>query len=322
MMTRFTHHAVTSFVILSLCAAVGHAQERGGLRDRIELKTDIAYAGTENPKQRLDLLLPRERVGEGPLPVVAFVHGGGWRNGDKRVGIGRLAPLVSTGRFAGVSIGYRLSGEATWPAQIHDCKAAIRWIRANAEKHGLDGEKIAVWGTSAGGHLVAMLGTTGDVKELEGELGPNLGHSSRVTCVVDYFGPTDFLTMNDHPSRIDHDAANSPESLLIGGPIQRNQEKAKAAAPLTYVTKDDAPHLVAHGSEDPLVPFPQSEALAKSLVAAGVECTLIRMEGGGHGFKNEELDRRVRAFLDRHLHGMKVEVSSKPIAVEARRRRP
>ncbi len=317
-----TRLALAAAAVAALAISTDPASaQSGGFRDKFDLQTDVPYAGTDNPRQRLDLLLPKTRTSKGPLPVVAFVHGGGWRNGDKRTGIGRLAKLVATGRYAGVSIGYRLSGEAVWPAQIHDCKAAVRWIRANAEKHGLDGDRIAVWGTSAGGHLVAMLGTTGDVESLEGTLGPHLDQSSRVTCVVDYFGPTDFLTMNDHPGRIDHDADNSPESLLVGGAIQQNKEKARAAAPLTYVTKDDAPILVAHGSEDPLVPFPQSAVFAKALKAAGVDCTLIRIENGGHGFRSEELDRRVAAFLGNHLHGEKNTVSAEPITVEPRRRR-
>ena len=111
----------------------------------------------------------------------------------------RVVGLVQTGRYIGVSIGYRLTGEAIWPAQIHDCKAAIRWLRGNAKKHEMDPVKIAVWGSSAGGHLGSMLGSTGGVKRLEGKLGEHLGQTSRVTAVVNYYGPSALLQMDDHP---------------------------------------------------------------------------------------------------------------------------
>ena len=137
-------------------------------------------------------------------------------------------PLVAKG-YAVASINYRLSQHAVFPAQIEDCKAAIRWLRANAAKYHLDPDHIGVWGASAGGHLVALLGTTGGVKELEGN-GGNLDQSSRVQCVVDWFGPTDLTTMGG-----EHDKPDSPVARLIGGPVQENKEKARKASPLTYV---------------------------------------------------------------------------------------
>ena len=159
--------------------------------ESIKAELDIPYAGTDNPRQRLDLYVPKIPKADKPLPVVVFIHGGGWQAGDKRGGFGTVRPLVMTGEYAGVSVGYRLTGEAIWPAQIHDCKAAIRWLRANASKYNLDPVQIAVTGNSAGGHLVAMLGTSGDVPELEGTLGEYLKESSRVACVVDQDGPTE-----------------------------------------------------------------------------------------------------------------------------------
>ena len=167
------------------------------------------------------------------------------------------------------SINYRLSQHAIFPAQIEDCKAAIRWLRANAAKYHLDADRIGVWGASAGGHLVAMLGTTGSVKELEGK-GGNLDQSSRVQCVVDWFGPSDLPTMGGS-----HDDPGSPESRLIGGPVQENKEKARKASPLTYVSKDSAPFLIMHGDQDNVVPPGQSELLAEALKKAGVEVTLV-----------------------------------------------
>jgi len=289
----------------------------------VKITRDIPYAGTKNPRQMLDLLLPAKPATDKPLPVIVFIHGGAWRAGNKSAGIGRVAPYVAGGHYAGVSVGYRLTSEAIWPAQIHDCKAAIRWIRAHAKTHHLDGEKIGVWGTSAGGHLVAMLGTSGGVKAMDGTLGPHAGLPSRVACVVDCFGPTDFTQMDAHRppgARMTHDAADSPESKLIGGPVQANKDKAAAASPLTYVSKDDPPFLIAHGTADPLVPFHQSQLLDAALRNAGLKPVFIHVVGAGHGFGEAEFTTRVRTFFDKHLRGRNVEVSSAPIKQERRRR--
>jgi len=269
----------------------------------VKVLRDISYAGTDNPRQMLDLVLPNKRVGKEPLPIIAFIHGGGWRNGNKSSGINRVAGLVQTGRYVGVSIGYRLTGEAIWPAQIHDCKAAIRWLRGNAKKHGMDPDKIAVWGTSAGGHLVSMLGSTGGVMELEGKLGKHLGQSSRVTAVVNYYGPSALLQMDDHPGKMKHNDPNSPESLLVGAPIQKAKQKTRQASPLTHVSADDAPHLHVHGTKDPLVPFHQSQIYHGALKKADVESTLITVKDGGHNAPRNVGENQVRLFLRRHLYG-------------------
>lgn len=291
---------------ISLKEHVGFLQ--GGKRQPrlprgVRLVADLDYVGDGNPRHRLDLLVPTRRSTRKPLPVLAYVHGGGWQNGDKSHGLSRVAGFVSGGRYIGVSIGYRLTGEAKWPAQIHDCKAAIRWLKANARTHGIDPDRIAVYGTSAGGHLVAMLGVSGGVKDLEGRLGPHPGTDSRVAAVIDFFGPTDFLKMNDFPGRIDHDAANSPESKLVGGEIQKHPERCRHASPLTYVTSGDAPFLVVHGTNDRLVVFNQSELLRAALKQAKVPVTLVTVTGGGHGVGGPVLDERIRAFLEHRFHG-------------------
>lgn len=276
--------------------------------DKVVVTSDQPYAGNDNPRQALDLYLPKKRSTDKALPVIAFIHGGAWRAGDKRSGLRRLTPFIASGDYAGVSIGYRLTNEAQWPSQIHDCKAAIRWIRANAKKYNLDPEKIAVWGTSAGGHLVAMLGTSGGVKELEGKIGKHLDQSSRVDVVVNFFGPAEMLTMGDHPSTMDHNAPDSPESLLIGGPILENKEKARSASPITHVTKDDAPILNVHGTADPLVPYPQSVDFNKRLVEAGVASNLITITDGGHGNfgkATEKVNQSVSEFFAKHLRSEK-----------------
>jgi acetyl esterase/lipase len=279
----------------------------GPARGEVKVEQDIPYAGTKNPRQTLDLLLPRTPKGDKPLPVVVNIHGGAWMSGDKSQGVGQIMPLVASGDYAGVTINYRLSAEATWPAQVFDCKAAIRWVRGNAAKYHLDPDRIGVIGGSAGGHLVAMLGTSGGVEALEGDLGPFKGLSSKVRCVVDEYGPSELATMGDSPSSLDHNGPNSPESKLLGGPILKNQEKAKEASPISYVSKDDPPFLIIHGDKDMTVPFAQSERLTKALKASGVDVLFIKVEGGGHGgFRNPELPRRARQFFDKHLRDQAV----------------
>ena len=288
--------------------------------DAVKHLADVKYAGTDNARQTLDLLLPKSRAAEQPpLPVIVFIHGGGWRGGHKNTGLHRVLPFVSTGDYAGVSVGYRLTNEAQWPEQIYDCKAAIRWVRANAKQYNLDPERIAVWGSSAGGHLVAMLGTSGDVEHLEGKLGPHAGVSSRVACVVDWFGPADFTKMGKSKA-IDHNAPNAPEALLLGGPIPQQLDKAKDASPQTYVSKDDPPFLIMHGDKDPIVPYQQSVGLDQALDAVGVDSALVTVKGAGHGFGGEAVKTLVETFLAKHLLGKDSE-AIKDTAIDSTRPR-
>jgi len=284
---------------------------------RIQLERDIAYAGTDNPRQTLDLYLPENRKEDAKLPVIVFIHGGGWQNGDKNGGSRRIAEYLNEGEYAGVSVGYRLTDQGSWPMQIHDCKAAIRWIRGNADKYGLDADHIGVFGPSAGGHLVAMLGVSGDVDELEGDLGEYVDQSSAVHCVIDHYGPTDISAMGGW-----HDRPNSPEAKLIGGTVPDHPEKAKAASPVTYVTANDPPFLIIHGTADPVVPYDQSERLYAALLKAGVDATLIPVTDGGHGgFSSPEVSARMRTFFDKHLRGIDGDISDEPIAQPQRRGR-
>jgi len=286
----------------------------GGSPEGVKKLADLDYAATGNPRQMLDLYLPEKPVGEDPLPVVVFIHGGGWQSGEKSGGGGKVGQLVASGKYAGASIGYRLSGEAQWPSQIHDCKAAIRWIKAHAAEYGLDPERIAVWGTSAGGHLVAMLGVSNGVEGLEGTIGDHLDQSGKVRCVLDFFGPTEMLTMGDHASTLDHNAPTSPESKLIGGTLQEHPDLARNASPIEHVTADDAPHLIVHGSEDPMVPYPQSVDYEKRLEAAGVPVTFITVEGGGHGKGfGKSVDEAVASYLGKHLLGEGEEISDRTV---------
>lgn len=269
------------------------------LPDGFVAHRDLEYAKVGEQSLLLDVYAPK--AAKKSLPLVVWVHGGAWRAGSKD----RCPALRLLGKgYVVASINYRLSQEAIFPAQIEDCKAAIRWLRANSVKFHIDPDRIGVWGSSAGGHLVALLGTTGDVRELEGQ-GGSARFSSRVQAVVDFFGPTDFLQMDAHAlesAPFKHDAANSPESKLVGGAIQENKEKVARANPITYVSKDDPPFLIVHGDKDPLVPIHQSELLDQALRLKGVATMFKTVEGAGHGFgQNAEVNELVDIFFDRHL---------------------
>lgn len=260
---------------------------------------DLPYADSNNPRQELDLILPKGTDENSSKPLVVWIHGGGWKSGNRKSGMraDRLLKVVESGKFIGASISYRLSGESKWPAQIYDCKAAIRWLRANASKFGIDSNKIAVWGSSAGGHLATMLGVTGGVKKLEGEIGSYEVQSSRIQAVINYYGPSSFLTMDDFPSKIDHNHPRSPESLLVGAPIQKRKKRARLASPVNYVTFDDCPHLLFHGKEDQLVPYNQSVILSRSLDRQKVPNALVSVHPGSHGMPPSFTDRFVLPFL-------------------------
>ncbi len=265
----------------------------------IKAHRDLVYARVASKELRLDVYAPE--YSEKKLPLLVWIHGGAWRSGDK--GKCPAIRFLSQG-YVVASINYRLSHVATYPAQIEDCKAAIRWLRANAERFHIDSQRVGVWGSSAGGHLVALLGTSGGVASLEGKSG-NLRQSSRVQAVCDFYGPTDFLQMDAHKlptSSFLHDIADSPESKLVGGPIQEYPSRVAAANPITYVTPDDPPFLIVHGDVDPLVPMHQSELLNAALKAKNVETQLHIIKGAGHGFKNAPgIDKLVDAFFRQHL---------------------
>lgn len=274
----------------------------------VKVLRDVPYAATDNPRQQLDIYLPAKTHSEKLLPVVVYIHGGGWHKGDKAGGYRKLGALVESGDYAGVSVGYRLSHEAIWPAQIHDCKAAIRWLRANAAKYQFDPDRIGVVGTSAGGHLVAMLGTSGDVSALEGSLGEHTKVSSRVSCVVDFFGPSDLLTLGGF-----HNSDKSPGADLLGGAIPEKKDAAREASPITYVSKDDPPFLMIHGTNDAVVPFQQSEVLKAALEKEHVSALLVPVTRGGHGVSGDEATARMKQFFDKHFLGKEVTVNEEPI---------
>jgi acetyl esterase/lipase len=290
----------TLFVLTaSLARAADEPQKRRTAPQGMDAHLDIEYAKPDNTPLRLDLYLPKNI--KGSVPVIIAIHGGGWTGGDKR-GVPVIG-MVRNG-YAVASINYRFSQQAIFPAQIEDCKAAVRWVRAHAAEYHIDPDRIGAWGDSAGGHLVALLATTAEVKKLEGDEG-NPGVSSRVQAVCDWYGPTDLVTIasQEGPDAVLHpDTPDSPVSKLLGGPAPENKEKAEAASPITYVSKEAAPILIMHGDKDPLVPLAQSEEFRDALKKAGAEVELYVVKGAGHGFPNDpKLVKKLIDFFDEHL---------------------
>ena len=272
-----------------------------------DLHTDVPY-GTSGD-HLLDLLVPRNAAS--PLPVVVWIHGGGWQSGDKR---NREQPerLVCRG-YAVASINYRLSNTATFPAQIHDVKAAIRFLRANAAAYNLDPARMAAMGSSAGGHLAALAGTSGGVDELE-ELSQGHGAaSSRVQAVVDWYGPTRLVDMDAQllaqgcpAGSAHHGESDSAESRLLGCTLASPAcaDAARRADPATYVTAGDPPMLLLHGTEDCVSPVGQSQLLAEALTAAQSCAILRKVQGAAHGgpaWLSPETQDTTAEFLDRVL---------------------
>jgi acetyl esterase/lipase len=269
---------------------------------------DVAYAGV-SAAQKLDLYLPPG--GSGPFPVIVIVHGGAFMFGDKadRGSLIGVNQFLEAG-YAVASINYRLSGEARFPAQIWDVKAAVRFLRAHAVRYKLNPGKFGAFGASAGGHLVSLLGTSAGVAQLEGADLGNAEQPSRVKAVVDWFGPIDFLQMDAQFAGTScpktHNAKDSPESRLMGAPIQTIPAIVNTANPMTYITHDDPPFLIEHGTADCTIPPPQSKNFADALgkVIGAEKVTHVPLQGEGHGgpkFETAENLALVVRFFDRHL---------------------
>ncbi|MDD3364814.1 MAG: alpha/beta hydrolase, partial [Syntrophomonas sp.] len=270
--------------------------------------TDIPYANV-SPSQKLDIYIP-DRF-KGPYPVIVSIHGGGYCTGDK-VGSDALTAWAGRERgYAVVSVNYRLSGEALFPAQINDVKAAIRFIKANASKYNLNPDKVAVWGSSAGGTLSALAGTAGDVKELQDLTLGNSDQSDRVQAVVNWCGPINLLTMDEQykESGVAGYPTNTPTSYgskYLGRQVNQVPDLARKANPETYISPDDPPFFIQHGTTDIWVPVQQSEEFAAKLEAilGKDKVELEIMPGVGHGgqpFNNPENTSKVLDFLDKTL---------------------
>ncbi|NND08999.1 MAG: alpha/beta hydrolase [Saprospiraceae bacterium] len=240
---------------------------------------DIVYTGREERSKTL--IIAYNSNSNTPRPAIIHFHSGGLRKGQASR---KIAERWASVGFVGISINYTLRGAAIFPAAVHDCKTAIRWARAHADQYGIDPQRVGLIGGSAGGHLAAITGlSTGD-KFLEGT-SAYTEYPSHVQAIVNNYGPTDFLQMNDAPGKIDHDDPNSPESAFMGAPIQTIPEKVQLANPIHYVDEDDPPTLMIHGVKDMSVPHHQSELLNKALQKKQVTSRLISVQNAGHGFK-------------------------------------
>jgi acetyl esterase/lipase len=256
--------------------------------DGVDVWKSITYTKVDNHRLKLDLYIPQKAPR--PAPLVVYIHGGSWSALDKTEGFANF--LLGHG-FAVASIDYRLSQEALFPAQVYDCKAAIRWLRAHANQYPYKADKIGALGDSAGGHLVSMLGVTNDNPDFEGTEG-NSGVSSSVQAVCDYFGPSNMLTM---PPAVANDAV----ARLIGGLPAQNQEKAKKASPITYVSATSSPFVIVQGDQDVVVTPQQSIDLNDALLKAGVDSQLYIMKKAGHGANDDTAINMDIAFFNKYL---------------------
>lgn len=269
---------------------------------------DIPYANA-SLSQMLDIYLPEE--GKGPFPVILAIHGGAFAIGDKKdIQLSPHLKALNRG-YAVVSANYRLSGEALFPAGLADLKAAIRWIRANADKYFLNKEKVAAWGGSAGGYYSVMLGATPSIKEFEDLNLGNDEYSSAITAVVDWFGPTNFLKMDEQLKEdglgpLDHNDEDSPESRVIGGKITDLRDRVDKANPVNYITKDMVPIFIQHGNRDHLVPHGQSLLLKEKLekTVKNEKFYFETLEGADHADRMFELPENIEKvlnFLDKYM---------------------
>ena len=262
---------------------------------------EYAAAGAKTVNLMMDVVRPRKQSGR--LPAVVCIHGGGFRAGNRQSYLPLCIRLAQHG-YVAATVSYRLSPLDQFPAPVHDVKAAVRWLRANAARFGIDPDRIGVTGGSAGGHLALFLGLTGGIAEFEGS-GPNPEQSSRVACVVNYYGPTDFT--KSYGKSVD---AAEVLPLFLGGDLEHDRAAHIKASPLNWVSPSAAPVLTIHGTEDKYVAYEQAVWLNERLKAAGVETELETLEGAGHGFKGkdaERAERRLFEFFGKHLATPKAE---------------
>jgi len=266
------------------------------IKDKSTFHRDLVYARVGNRPLKLNLLVPKDA--SGPTPLVIWFHGGGWIAGSKDKPT-PAAALILVG-YAVASVEYRFLDEAKFPAQIHDCKAAVRWLRANSGEYNIDPDKIGAWGMSAGGHLASLLATSGDVEDLEGALGNHTSVSSRIQAACNYCGPTDIGYWRNH-------AGNSetlPKELArVPGLLFQGSESEKAAAaerfsPISYVSRDDPPVMIVVGGKDPIVSVEQSRRFAKRLRAHGVKTSTVLLPNSGHGGKEFSSPKLLKGVAD------------------------
>jgi acetyl esterase/lipase len=275
-------------VLFSAASIVQISAAALSVPDDVRFATRIEYANPDN--QHLQLNLARPATGSGPFPAVICIHGGGFVGGT-REGYDRLCITLAQHGFIAATITYRLAPKYEYPAAIHDCKAAVRWFRANAAKYGIDPKRIGVTGGSAGGHLAQFLGVTANVPEFEGDQNP--GFPSSVVCVVNSYGPSDFT--KSYGKSVD---AARVLPLFLGGDLEHARAKHIRSSPLNWVTPDAAPTLLLHGTDDKYVAYEQAVWMRDRLASCGVEVKLLTLEGAGHGFKGADAEKADKALLD------------------------
>ena len=285
------------FALLSLAilATPATAQKQPAVPATVTFETGIEYTNPDN--QHLQLNMTRPKKADGPLPAIVCIHGGGFRAGNRQSYDAQIVRLAEHG-YVAVTVSYRLAPKYPFPAAVHDTKAAVRWLRANAKRYGVDPDRIGVMGGSAGGTLAQMLGVTEGVKEFEGD-GGNPKESSKVACVVNYYGANDFT--KSYGKSVD---AAQVLPLYLGGLLETARPAHIRSSPLYWVTPNAAPTLCIHGTEDKYVNIEQAEMLVDKYKSMGLEIELLKLEGAGHGFKGkdaETAEKAMIAFFDRHL---------------------
>jgi acetyl esterase/lipase len=287
--------ALPPALIILAVAAPAPAQKDLPVPDTVAFEKGIEYTNPDNQHLQLNMAWPK--AGDGPFPCVLCIHGGGFRAGNRNSYDAQIIRLAEQG-YVAVTVSYRLAPKYPFPAAIHDTKAAVRWLRANAKKYHIDPNNIGVTGGSAGGTLAQILGVTGDVKEFEGE-GGNPEQSSRVKCVVNVYGANDFT--KSYGKSVD---AHEVLPLYLGGNLEKARPAHVRSSPLYWVTPNAVPTLCIHGTEDKYVHVEQAEMLVDKLKAASVEVELLKLEGAGHGFKGKDAataEKAMIAFFDKHL---------------------
>jgi acetyl esterase/lipase len=293
-MTRIKSTTVAALLILSSFVSA----------DEITVEENVTYGKAGDTELKLDLAVP---AGDGPFPAIVFIHGGGWYQGRRQGYSNQIRKAAKRG-YVAATITYRLmkfdiknketaKALPIFPAQVHDAKASIRWVRANAKKYHIDPNRIGVTGGSAGGHLSLLVGLADASAKMEGKSG-NPKQSSRVQAVVNVFGPTEMASGHDTSS------VAWIYRLFMGGKPDQVPLAYKLSSPVNYVSKDDPPVLTLHGDQDTLVPIAQATLLDKKMKAAGADHTLMIFKGQGHGFAGEhrtKADAAMWNFFEKHL---------------------
>lgn len=294
-MTSPAKHLLTGLLIVLTMTSSLRAQAPAQVPDTVIVEKGIEYANPDD--QHLQLNLARPKTGDGPFPAIVCIHGGGFRAGKRESYDGLIVRLAEQG-YVAITVTYRLAPKYQFPAAVHDTKAAVRWVRANAAKYKIDPSRIGTTGGSAGGHLAQFLGVTAGVKEFEGD-GGNPAESSAVACVVNVYGPSDFT--KSYGKSVD---AAEVLPLFLGGNLEKARKLHLKASPLYWVTPVAAPTLCIHGTLDKYVAHEQAVWLIDKMNAAGAEAELLTLEGAGHGFKGkdaETADKALMAYFNKKL---------------------